>query len=383
MQLSNQQAEGLVRQGVDALRQGRAADARACLERVTATGRANSQIWLLLATACRATSDRLAEERAVDALLALEPRAIRGHIMKADCRHAAGDKSGALTLYSSALRIAAGQQVPNDLLAELNRVEALAAGLSGEFQDRREAALVAQGLTPDKRSARFQRSLNILSGKEQIYVQEPTVYYFPGLPQIQYYDPASFAWAKGIEAATGAIRAELDALLSVGTDDFVPYIRSDPNRPRLDDNKLLDNRDWSALFLCENGRRFDDVIARCPNTWNAILNAPQPHVSNSPTVMFSLLRGGARITPHTGTHNTRLTCHLPLIVPPDCRFRVGSEVRQWEEGKLLIFDDTIEHEAWNDSTQDRVVLIFDIWRPELTDREKVELQAFFRGPDNG
>jgi aspartyl/asparaginyl beta-hydroxylase (cupin superfamily) len=76
-------------------------------------------------------------------------------------------------------------------------------------------------------------------------------------------------------------------------------------------------------------------------------------------------------------YNCRLICHLPLIVPPDCRFRVGNEVREWEEGKLLIFDDTIEHEAWNESDEDRIVLIFDIWRPELTEQERFELTALF------
>lgn len=381
MQLSNQQAENMVREGVVALQSGRAVDARACFERVTATGRANTQIWLLLATACGITGDLKAQERAVDALLALDPRAVRGHIMKGDCRRAAGDPSGALGLYNSALRIAAGQQLPNDLLAELQRVETLAADLSADFRRKRESALAAQGFPKDVRSPRFQRSLNILAGQEQIYVQEPTVYYFPELPQIQYYDTRAFDWVAAIESATDAIRTEFEDLTSTGTGDFVPYIRSDPNRPRLDDNKLLDNKDWSALFLCENGVFSDDVVARCPNTWNVLEKAPLPRVSNSPTVMFSLLRAGARIAPHTGTHNTRLTCHLPLIVPPNCKFRVGSEVRQWEVGKLFIFDDTIEHEAWNDSAQDRVVLIFDIWRPELSEQERLELAAFFRGPD--
>ena len=91
--------------------------------------------------------------------------------------------------------------------------------------------------------------------------------------------------------------------------------------------------------------------------------------------MFSLLKAGARIAPHTGMFNTRLVCHLPLIVPPRCTFRVGNEVRERREARLFIFDDTIEHEAWNDSDQDRVVLIFDIWRPELDDREREELTA--------
>ena len=93
----------------------------------------------------------------------------------------------------------------------------------------------------------------------------------------------------------------------------------------------------------------------------------------------ALLRAGARIQPHNGQFNTRLTCHLPLIVPSGCRFRVGNEVREWERGKLLIFDDSIEHEAWNQSSEDRFILIFDIWRPELSEQERREVTAYFGG----
>ena len=74
-------------------------------------------------------------------------------------------------------------------------------------------------------------------------------------------------------------------------------------------------------------------------------------------------------------------CHLPLVVPPHCGFRVGNEVRAWEVGKLLIFDDTIEHEAWNNSAEDRIVLIFDIWRPELTEDERRAVTAIFEAID--
>jgi aspartyl/asparaginyl beta-hydroxylase (cupin superfamily) len=110
-------------------------------------------------------------------------------------------------------------------------------------------------------------------------------------------------------------------------------------------------------------------------------SAPLPWIDGwEPTVMFSLLRAGTRIPAHTGTHNTRLICHLPLIVPPNCGFRVGNEERQWEEGKLLVFDDTIEHEAWNESSEDRVLLIFGIWRPELSERERRGVSALFAVP---
>jgi hypothetical protein len=379
--LSNQEAERLIRAGVDSLRQGRPGEARSLLQRVTDTGRASAQVWLLLAAACRAAGDAEGDEAAVDRVLALEPRMLIGHIMKGDCRHRAGDPGAALGYYESAQRLADGQSLPPDVIAELKRVQAASAQIKADLAARREAALDAQGVTAGTRSPRFQEALDILTGRKRIYVQEPTGFYFPGLPPIQFFDTGAFDWVPAVEARTSAIRAELESLLeTMGTKDFRPYIRSDPNKPRLDDNKLLDSVDWSALFLCENGNLSEEAVARCPITWEAVQAAPMPRITNSPTVMFSLLRPGARIAPHTGMFNTRLVCHLPLIVPPGCAFRVGNEVRQWEEGKLLIFDDTIEHEAWNEGNEDRVVLIFDIWRPELSEQEKREVAALFCGP---
>lgn len=383
MQLSNQEAENLIREGVEALQQGRSADARARFEPVTQTGRANAQIWLLLAVACRAENDAAAEEAALDQLLVLEPQAVRGHIMKGDCRAHADDERGALHCYEIAMLIAANQEIPADLRGELQRAESWIARFRAHVVEQREAKLIARGLPPEKRSARFQHSLDILAGRKRIYVQEPTGYYFPELPQIQFFDPAAFDWVPAIEGVAGAIKREITDLLAAGTQGFRPYMQAHTDRPRADANQLLDNIDWSALFLCENGMVSEAIIARCPRTWEAVQAAPLPRIVNSPTVMFSLLRADARITPHTGTHNARLICHLPLIVPPGCGFRVGNEVREWEEGKLLIFDDTIEHEAWNDSKEDRVVLIFDIWRPELTEQERQEVAAFFADPALG
>ena len=377
MQLSNHEAEGLVRDGAAALQAGRPAEARRLFEQVTQNGRANAQIWLLLATACRADDDAAGEETAVDQLLALQPRLLRALIMKADCRARADDEHAALGFYKSALAIAYSEQVPPEVVAEVQRAETVATELEARLRDQRDAALTAHGLPPKCRSARFSQSLDILSGQRRIYRQEPTGYYFPELPPIQFFATEDLAWVPAIEAAAPAIRRELEALLAAGTEGFRPYIQSDPNRPRLDANRLLDNVDWSARFLCENGKLNEDTIARCPATWEAIQSAPQPRIANSPTAMFSLLRPGARIAPHTGTHNIRLVCHLPLIVPPGCGFRVGNEVRQWQEGKLLIFDDTIEHEAWNESDRDRVVLIFDVWRPELSEQERGEVAALF------
>lgn len=361
------------------LQRGRPADARARLERVVATGRANTQIWMLQAMACRMLDDAAAEEAALDAALALDPGLIRGQVMKGDCRSRAGDEQGALEFYQAAIRWAEGVELPADLAAEVGRARTAVAKAAARGDAAREVALAARGFPPEKRSPRFAEALDIMAGRKTIFVQQPTDFYFPGLAQTQFFDTAAFDWVPAVEAEAGAIRAELAGLLTGSAGDFRPYIHGDPNRATRAGHWLADDPDWSALFLCENGVRNEAAIAACPRTWAAMQTVPFPDIANSPTVMFSLLRAGARIMPHTGMFNTRLVCHLPLIVPPACHFRVGNEVRSWEAGKLMIFDDSIEHEAWNDSDADRIVLIFDIWRPDLTAQERQELAALFAG----
>src|SRR3546814_12126305 len=96
-------------------------------------------------------------------------------------------------------------------------------------------------------------------------------------------------------------------------------------------------------------------------------NAPLCDIPRrAPSVMFSLLRAGSRIPPHTGMINTRFICHLPLIVPGNGALRVGNSQRAWDYGKVMLFDDTVEPEAWNNSAEDRLVLIFELLRPAIS-----------------
>ncbi len=97
----------------------------------------------------------------------------------------------------------------------------------------------------------------------------------------------------------------------------------------------------------------------------------------SPMVLFSVLEPGTHIEPHNGMLNTRLICHLPLVVPANCRLRVGNDTRTVKAGEMLIFDDSIEHEAWNESDEIRAILLFEIWRPELSDAERRALTVMF------
>jgi len=100
-----------------------------------------------------------------------------------------------------------------------------------------------------------------------------------------------------------------------------------------------------------------------------------------PTAFFSVLRPRTHLPAHTGVSNVRAIIHLPLVVPAGCRFRVGGETREWRAGEAWAFDDTIEHEAWNDSDELRAILIFDTWNPHLSEVERRLLAAFFEASD--
>jgi aspartyl/asparaginyl beta-hydroxylase (cupin superfamily) len=328
-----------------------------------------------------------AGELALNRRLEAEPRSLLLNIRKADCRVRAGDDVLACYFYRRALRIAGDRPLAQEEAAEVERAKRALAAAAGRAHARRVARLTERGLPPGQWSPRLRASLELAAGLRpgealdpaDPYPQDPTHYRYPGLPRIQFYDPGRFDWAPAIEAATAAISGELTGLLAKARDELRPFVRNDDGMPLGVGKALRDGRDWGVLALCEQGWMDPVHVERCPVTWGTLLrHAPVPRVPGwGPSAVFSLLKAGAHIGAHTGMYDTRLICHLPLIVPPGCRFRVGDEVREWEQGKLLIFDDTIEHEAWNDGPEDRVVLIFDIWRPELTEQERRELTLLF------
>ncbi len=190
---------------------------------------------------------------------------------------------------------------------------------ANEYQDYIVGQLAARGFDPATSSKRFAQSLDIVLGKKQIYLQQPNYYYFPGLPQIQFYERAPFPWLAAIERETDAIRAELQAVMQQPA-AFAPYVQGHRNRPPNEQAGMLNNPAWSAFYLWKNGEVVAENAARCPKTMQALQDAPLAHVPNrSPSILFSLLQPGAHIPPHNGLVNTRLICHLPLIVPGQCR----------------------------------------------------------------
>jgi len=334
-----------------------------------------------LAREARERGDAAGEASALERLLAADPRNVPALIRRADLYVAAGDARSASSFYLAALRLAPPSGLPKALAADLARARQACDRFAVDYREFMLRGLAAKGFDPARSSPRFAESVDLILGRKRIYLQQPRYYYFPGLPQVQFYDRALFPWFDDVEAATADIRAELEAVLDE-PGAFTPYVTGHENRPRKEEGGMLNNPAWSAFYLWKNGEAVAANASRFPKTMQALGNAPLAHVPNrSPSILFSLLRPGAHIPPHHGLVNTRFICHLPVIVPGKCRFRVGNETRDWAEGKGWAFDDSIEHEAWNGSDRTRVILLFDVWRPELTDEERRLVVSLFETID--
>lgn len=317
-----------------------------------------------------------------DRRLAADPRDLGALIAKGDALTALGDARAGAGFYSCALRYAGdGRSLPADLAADLRRAQVATKEQARRFETHLTDSLAAAGFDPALSSERFSQSLDLMAGRKQLYLSQPLFYLFPGLPQIQFQPLETLPWLAAVEAATADIRAELEALLAE-PGLFRPYVERRADRPNTDTAGMVDNPDWSALYLWKDGVEQTEVARRCPRTLAALAEVPLCRVpGRTPSILFSRLKPGARIPPHHGLINTRLICHLPLIVPPGNRFRVGNEVREWKEGAAWAFDDTVEHEARNDGAADRTILIFDVWKPELTDEERELVSAMFEAID--
>lgn len=362
-------------QGYAALQRGDPATARTAFQAATAAAAQDVRGWLLLAQTCAMLDDRAAEEQALDQALAIEPRNVLALLAKGERFQARGDDRGAVSFFSMALQ-ADRQGLPPVLIERLRHAEAAVAAAGGRFETHLEDALGRAGIASDRRPPRFAEALDIMAGRKEVQLQQPTSFFYPGLPQTCFYDRADFDWVAGMEAQVPAMRAEVEGLL-VGDDAFHPYVEGDADRPNRG-HALLGDARWSAFDLWRGGEEVAENARRCPATMAALRTAPMPFIKRrSPMALFSQLRPRTHIPPHWGMLNTRLICHIPLIVPPDCRLRVGNDVRTVEAGRAMIFDDSIQHEAWNDSDETRVVLLFEIWRPELGADERAALTAMF------
>lgn len=366
---------------VAAFHSGRWPDARTALEAVDRAGSAGAPILAMLAWSCHRLGDETAAEATINRALALNGQDPRALLVKGDILSDLGAKREANLYYRALVSLAeSGAALPADLAKGVARARALRDRLAAGIFDHLREELGRAGYVEGRSSARFTHALDLATGRKQAYFQQPKAFYFPELPNAQFFPREMFPWMDRVEAATDVITGELESLLEHDR-GFSPYLQTVPHLPSRTDYPLVDSMDWSTSFLWKDGEATPNA-ARCPGTMDALADAPLCRIAaRSPQIMFSQLKAGAHILPHTGFVNTRLVCHLPLITPPGCKFRVGNDVRQWEKGRAWVFDDTIEHEAINTSDRTRVVLIFDIWRPELNEEERVLVTAALEAMD--
>ncbi len=375
--------QSLARAAADALRRGDPRAARDLFLRAAQAGQADVPVFIGLAYSCRALDDWAGMAASVDRVLVLDPRNLRALVMKGDSLEHAGDSRAASAYYRAALRSSPPlDKLPPDLAQEMRRAQQASEMFTQRYEEHMRSWLEQKGLQaatlPDTRVG---QSVGILLGRQRAYAQEPRYFYLPQLPQKQFYESNEFPWLAALEAATPAIRAEVHELLR-DADAFKPYVPTDPNRLPANQRVMAGNPAWSAFHLWQRGQLHEANAARCPQTLAALANVPLAQLPNrSPSVLFCQLKPGTLIPPRNGLTNTRLIVHLPVLVPGRCRLRVGNDVRELQEGQALVFDDSIEHEAINESDGTRVMLVFDIARPDISADEHRTIAALFAGID--
>lgn len=352
---------------------GDPAAARAILERLVEQAPGHVPFWLSLAAVLRPLGRRDEELSALDRALALNPTHLVTLLQKGALLDLMQKPRAAAVVYGHALEtLASGTRMSAQIeahVAHARRRVAENAAQVAVLLEARLAGLRAGGTGAHR--MRFERCMDRMLGRSRIYAPDPTSMLFPFLMNFEFHPREHFPWLETLEAATDSIRDEILGVLSTDREGIQPYIAYGEGLPLNQWRELNHSPRWGAYFLWEEGRRLEAHAARCPRTAAALAALPQVDIpGRGPTAFFSILEPHTKIPPHTGITNVRLTVHLPLIVPPGCRFRVGGEIREWRAGSAWVFDDTIEHEAWNDSDAARAILIFDVWNPQLTPFER-------------
>lgn len=364
--------------GLALLHAGRAPEAAPLFVQATQADPGAPPLWLNLAEAYRNLDQPQDEVAALDRALAIDAYLLPAMLRKAQALERMARLEESAETYRGLLAATRDQQgLPDGIAKALAHgqsvVEAIDARRAARFQEPLEQVLSAYAGADMHRALAYAEHK---AGRRRIYQQQPTAGHFPFLPAIEFFDRERFPWFEAAEAATPDIQRELHGVWRDGSSDFRPYVQYDPTQPVNQWEELNHSPRWSAWFLWRDGVRQEENCRRCPKTAAMLDKLPLLDIpGKAPSVMFSILAPKTRIPPHTGSTNVRVTIHLPLVVPPGCGFRVGAETRTWEVGRMWAFDDTIEHEAWNNSDQPRAILILDGWNPLLSEAEKAAVRV--------
>lgn len=335
-------------------------------------------LWMNLAEAERLAARPDAELAALDGALAIDPYLLPALLKKAQALERTGRLVESAACYRALLATTPDDQgLPDPVRRALAHGRTvIAAQASQQARDFATALdAVAEGF-PGEPFDRVKTYIEQRAGQRRIYQPQPTAGHFPFLPAPEFFDRALFPWFDRLEAASSVIRDELTALMAGNSASFRPYVAFGSTEPVNQWAELNHSERWSSWFFWKDGVQQQASSLACPRSAALLAELPMLDIpGKAPSVMFSVLAPRTRIPPHHGSSNVRVTVHLPLIVPPGCGFRVGGETRQWQEGEAWAFDDTIEHEAWNDSDVPRIILILDAWNPYLTEAERAAVRV--------
>jgi aspartyl/asparaginyl beta-hydroxylase (cupin superfamily) len=364
--------------GVHALKRGDGVAAHDLLTAARTLLPRDLLVLMTLCAACQHLGNAEGEREAIEAALAVDAYFLPALLAKGSWLERFGRRASAAATFANALTVAPAEaQWPPHLRAQLAHAREIAAAHAEDLNTFLMRSIGERLATlPPSSAPRWREAASILAGKTKPYHAVVNQLCVPRLPAVPFFERELFPFLAELEAKTDVIRAELEAALAANRDEFVPYIQYAPGQPVNQWAELNHSLRWSTLHLWRGGKRVEENLARCPETARALAALPLADIGGlCPNAMFSALAPKAHIPPHNGETNARVVAHLPLIVPEGCRYRVGFDWRQWRVGQTLIFDDTIEHEAFNDSDELRVVLIFDLWNPLLTPAERDLVRA--------
>jgi aspartate beta-hydroxylase len=397
------------------LRQGRVAEAEQLYEQLLQHAPDDVEILNAVALASLRRADLQRSLVLLERAVSLQPGDSLSHFHLGRARAAAGDRTRALECYGAAVRLSPDFYVARLRLAETLDVAGNATAASVQYfralQDAQQLGhwldpdTTPRGLQPlvaravqvarDARRALCNQLLEPLRAKYgpselrrteeavRIHIRDtaahypdprqlPTFFYVPGLPATPYLDRRLFTWIDSMESKTPAIRAELMRLLPHAQGRERVFGSAELEATNL--SGLGAPPSWNGYYFYRYGERREDNCRACPETSRALDAVPLCRIrEHAPETLFSVFTAGTHLLPHRGVTNARLVAHLPLAVPVDCALNVGGELHVWQEGRIVVFDDTYEHEAWNRGGEVRVVLIFDVWNPHLTEVERAAI----------
>ena len=366
--------------GLKALEAGHAVDAIDHFLAATSLDPRAAPLWMNLAKARRLAGDDGAERVALEQTLAIDQIHLMANIRLAELHERRGEHGAATDYWNRVLALCAQIANPSPELQQmLSHAQAYVDDRRAAYAEEIDNGLAAAlGRASERDRRRIRTATDVMIGRRKIYSNQCHGFHYPFLPADEFFDRSHFPWLERLEAETAVIRGELREILASADPGLEPYIDMPAGTPVNLWSELDKSPDWSALHLWRDGTRIDAVCERAPRTAELVGSLPLAHIpGRAPAVFFSALKAGKRIPPHTGVTNIRSIVHLPLIVPDGCGFRVGGETRRWREDEAFVFDDTIEHEAWNDSDEDRVVLILDCWNPHLSEAERQMIVQIF------